>query len=174
MTPVYSNLPMVLQLIFDLHKRPVDYKHPLPTVYTHCTFKGFQLGLTAAPLFAFFKLVQKRSYGSFLYYNMKYARNGAFLGMLFANSICYYITGVSSLEKNQSRAWRLHRNWTQARADYITLGAMVLGVVLNNALKILWIQEVFMGSAMIGAQIGLFFNYSWVLRDMMYNNNSLK
>jgi hypothetical protein len=33
----------------------------------------------------------------------------------------------------------------------MTLFGMLLGIVLNNSLKIIWIKEVFMGSAMLGA-----------------------
>jgi hypothetical protein len=42
---------------------------------------------------------------------------------------------------------------------------MILGAVLNNALKIRWIKDVFTGSAMLGGQYGLFLGYSYLVSE---------
>lgn len=116
---------MVFELIPKAPK-PQMQSNSEAIVYAHTTLKGVQAGLVLGSigggLYSFVKL-KKLS----MPYLSKSITYGIIAFTIISNGMSYGKMSKSTLEQNQSRAYRIERNRTQNAMDNFTLAGLVLG-----------------------------------------------
>lgn len=81
---------------------------------------------------------------------MKFARAGFLFGGLFGFGAAHLRAGKDSLESNQDRAYRMHRNFNQNRIDYLFAGGMIIALLVNPYVKFSFLNQIVGGAAMFG------------------------
>ncbi|KAL4467308.1 hypothetical protein ABPG72_016902 [Tetrahymena utriculariae] len=126
---------MVLNSL-KISSSPSDIKNPNPTVYAHCTLKGLQAGVlvgsVAGAIINLYQMYYSKAGKNFNWLGVgRYDRNSIISFILIINKMCYDRLSTSEIQKNQSRAYRIHKNQGQNLVDDLTLGGFIGGTVFG-------------------------------------------
>ncbi|EAR82736.1 transmembrane protein, putative (macronuclear) [Tetrahymena thermophila SB210] len=165
---------MVLNLL-TISSSPQGIQNPNPIVYAHCTLKGLQagifLGSVTGAIVNLYQMYYTKAEKNFNWLRVgKYARNSIIPFIFIINKMCYDRLSTSDLQKNQSRAYRIHKNQGQNLVDDLSLGGFFGGAAFGaiqgqKSLSYLLI------TASLGALSGLMLDFGIVFGKTISNRH---
>ena len=157
---------MVLHLLRNEKSyRKIEY--PQSIMYAHTSFKGIQLGMIFGSIVGLIAAGYRRIKlkKTFKYKKIiKYMVRGMPVGFLLINTLAFRRMSNSTLEKNQSRAFRVCKNYGQNRADYLFFIGMLSGHFIFNFLP--GASAITFGKAALGGLCGLIFDIPFMIMDL--------